>query len=252
MARSTSFGAVLLAAGSGSRLRELTEHTHKSMVPVAGSSSIERALTALVNSGIEDIVVVTGYKAEVLEPFISDRFGEKVRTVRNDYWMNDTNIQSAQRGVDSLINPNHGYLLIETDVVAERSCWNYVISASGSKHSIWFTKGFYSPGLTGGALFADDNGEVKEICYAPVFEERFSGWPKLLGILYVAPEQVNSENALRRSMIDNQVDCYYMQVWTDNLTKLPCQAVRLDNFRTATFNDIAALQKAELLFSGNS
>lgn len=56
--------AIILAAGMGTRLRPLTDKKPKPLVEVNGISLIESQLKKLTNAGIDDITIVTGYKAE--------------------------------------------------------------------------------------------------------------------------------------------------------------------------------------------
>ena len=62
--------AMVLAAGYGMRLRPLTEHTPKPLVPVAGRPMIEYALEKLRTQGIERLVInVSHLKAQLLDYF---------------------------------------------------------------------------------------------------------------------------------------------------------------------------------------
>ncbi len=58
--------AMLLAAGYGARLKPLTDHTPKPLVPVAGRPMIEYALDKLHDYGIEEIVINVSYLKEQL------------------------------------------------------------------------------------------------------------------------------------------------------------------------------------------
>lgn len=69
--------AMILAAGTGSRLRPLTNEVPKCMVPVNGKPMIERAIDALVAAGIKKLIIGLGYKSEVLKDFIRKTFDEK-------------------------------------------------------------------------------------------------------------------------------------------------------------------------------
>ena len=61
---------MLLAAGYGTRLKPLTDHTPKPLVPVAGRPMIEYALDKLRAYGIEDVVInVSHLKAQLVEYF---------------------------------------------------------------------------------------------------------------------------------------------------------------------------------------
>ncbi|MCX7986901.1 MAG: phosphocholine cytidylyltransferase family protein [Bacteroidales bacterium] len=58
--------ALILAAGLGSRLRPITDKVPKCMVEVKGQSIISRQIENLIQSGIKDICIVGGYKADIL------------------------------------------------------------------------------------------------------------------------------------------------------------------------------------------
>lgn len=56
--------AIILAAGKGTRLRPLTKNTPKPLVKVNGKPIIERQIECLIEKGIREIIIVTGYLAE--------------------------------------------------------------------------------------------------------------------------------------------------------------------------------------------
>jgi choline kinase len=58
--------AIILAAGRGSRMKNLTEERPKCLVELHGKPLLERQLAALRGAGIEQIAIVTGYKRELL------------------------------------------------------------------------------------------------------------------------------------------------------------------------------------------
>jgi choline kinase len=58
--------AVILAAGSGRRMGKYGENLPKGMLPINGKSIIERQIEKIREIGISDIVIVTGYKAEMI------------------------------------------------------------------------------------------------------------------------------------------------------------------------------------------
>ena len=66
--------AMLLAAGYGTRLKPLTDHTPKPLVPVAGRPMIEYALDKLRDYGIEEIVInVSHLKAQLVDYFAGQK-----------------------------------------------------------------------------------------------------------------------------------------------------------------------------------
>ncbi len=67
--------AIILAAGEGSRLRPYTEGRPKCMVEVDGVSLLDRQLAVLASEQVENIVLIGGYRAEMLQ-----RSGIELRT----------------------------------------------------------------------------------------------------------------------------------------------------------------------------
>lgn len=66
--------AMLLAAGYGTRLKPLTDHTPKPLVPVAGRPMIQYALDKLRAYGIEEIVInVSHLKAQLVDYFAAEK-----------------------------------------------------------------------------------------------------------------------------------------------------------------------------------
>ncbi len=59
--------AILMAAGMGTRMRPLTEHTPKPLIKVNGISMIETVIAGLHQRGVRDIYIVTGYLGEQFE-----------------------------------------------------------------------------------------------------------------------------------------------------------------------------------------
>ena len=64
-------GAMLLAAGRGTRMRPLTDTRPKPLIEVAGRTLIDHALDRLINAGFERVVVNTHHKAEMLEAHLA-------------------------------------------------------------------------------------------------------------------------------------------------------------------------------------
>lgn len=79
--------AIILAAGRGSRLGEITRDQPKCLTPLAGRPLLEWQLAALRAAGIDRIALVTGYRAELLRSFGTVRF-------HNPRWA-DTNMVAS-------------------------------------------------------------------------------------------------------------------------------------------------------------
>ncbi len=76
--------AVILAAGEGKRLRPFTETLPKVMLPVANKPVLEYVIDAVKASGITDIILVVGYKKEVIMEHFKDYHEPKITYVTQD------------------------------------------------------------------------------------------------------------------------------------------------------------------------
>ncbi|MCI0744956.1 MAG: NTP transferase domain-containing protein [Verrucomicrobia subdivision 3 bacterium] len=63
---------VILAAGKGTRMRDLTNDLPKPMLKVSGTPILEHILQGLVENGVQEIFIVTGFKAEAIEDYFGD------------------------------------------------------------------------------------------------------------------------------------------------------------------------------------
>lgn len=64
--------AMILAAGRGSRMRPLTDHTHKGLLKVADVPLLERHVKSLVAIGVRDIVINVSYLAEQIQNYLGN------------------------------------------------------------------------------------------------------------------------------------------------------------------------------------
>ncbi|MDD9893195.1 MAG: nucleotidyltransferase family protein [Gammaproteobacteria bacterium] len=64
--------AMILAAGLGTRMRPLTDHTPKPMLKVAGKPLIQYQVERLVAAGVHQIVINHAYLGEQIETFLGD------------------------------------------------------------------------------------------------------------------------------------------------------------------------------------
>jgi len=67
--------AVILAGGLGTRARAISEHTPKVLLEVAGRPFLGHLLDFVQRAGIEQAVLCTGYKADLVEKTLGTRWG---------------------------------------------------------------------------------------------------------------------------------------------------------------------------------
>lgn len=105
--------AVILAAGLGSRLRPITDKVPKCMVPVNGIRIIDKQIDNLLRSGVIDICVVSGYRADVLDAHLKERY-PFIKIVPNVRFAETNNMYSLFLARDFVRGQE--FLLMNSDV----------------------------------------------------------------------------------------------------------------------------------------
>tara|TARA_B100000315_G_scaffold213396_1_gene211327 strand:- start:683 stop:925 length:243 start_codon:yes stop_codon:yes gene_type:complete len=63
---------VILAGGKGKRMGDLSKNIPKPMIPVAGKPILEHQIDLVKKYGYKDIILLTGYKHEVIQDYFED------------------------------------------------------------------------------------------------------------------------------------------------------------------------------------
>lgn len=119
--------AIILAAGMGKRLKELTRDNTKCMVKVNGQTLIDRLLTQLSGLGLNRVVIVVGYKGDDLISHIGDRYSDRlnIEYVVNPIYDKTNNIYSLALTKDKLIEDDT--LLIESDLILDDRMFSLIL-----------------------------------------------------------------------------------------------------------------------------
>lgn len=80
--------AIIMAAGTSSRFAPLSYERHKALTVVKGEVLIERQIRQLRDAGIQDVYVVTGYKAEQFD-YLAEKYG--VTLIHNPEYLTRNN-----------------------------------------------------------------------------------------------------------------------------------------------------------------
>ena len=109
--------AIILAAGMGRRLGELTQHNTKCMVSVNGQTLIDRLLCQLAQQQLSRVVVVVGYQAQALKDHLGHRYDGRlnIEYVENPIYDRTNNIYSLALAKEQLQEDDT--LLIESDLI---------------------------------------------------------------------------------------------------------------------------------------
>lgn len=109
-----NYTALILAAGYGSRIADVTENP-KSLLPVAGKPLMDWHFEAWKDVGIRNVVVVTGYKRDMLESYLS-KFSKDLDihfAVNEDYRVKG-NTYSLYYGLEKV---QGDFLLFDADLI---------------------------------------------------------------------------------------------------------------------------------------
>ncbi|MGN0496602.1 MAG: aminotransferase class I/II-fold pyridoxal phosphate-dependent enzyme [Lachnospiraceae bacterium] len=112
--------AIILAAGMGKRLKDLTQDNTKCMVKVNGVTMIERSLNILDKKHLSRIVIVVGYKGKNLIDYVESlHINTPICFVENPIYDKTNNIYSLALASEYLCSEDT--LLLESDLVFEES-----------------------------------------------------------------------------------------------------------------------------------
>lgn len=135
--------AIILAAGMGKRLGELTKDNTKCMVPVNGIRLIDRVLTQLSQLNLSRVVIVVGYEGNKLMDYIGNRYNNQlmIEYIHNPIYDKTNNIYSLALAKKKMQEDDT--LLLESDLIFDDSMLNLLIEnpypnlALVSKYETW-------------------------------------------------------------------------------------------------------------------
>lgn len=87
--------AIILAAGIASRLRPLTDTQPKCLLKVGEHSLLERTMNALINNGIKEFIIVTGYCQQQIVDFAQAHYPQQdITFIYNEHYASTNNVYS--------------------------------------------------------------------------------------------------------------------------------------------------------------
>ena len=164
--------AVILAAGRGTRMRELTDDLPKPMIAVRGKPILQHIVEGLRGAGVSEVLLVVGYREDVVRGFFGDggAFGVSVsyeRQVVQDGTGRVVELARGFTGGDSFIL-SYGDILLDPRNYA-------VLAAPGDEAAIISVK--HSEDVSkGGAVFVDDAFNMTDLREKPRPGEPTSPW----------------------------------------------------------------------------
>lgn len=106
--------ALILAAGLGTRLAPITNEVPKSLVPVNGQPILFKQIDNLIKNGVNDIYIISGYKADVLKREVEKKY-KGIHIIESTDYALTNNMYSAYLGIKQ-IGTEDGFLMMNADV----------------------------------------------------------------------------------------------------------------------------------------
>lgn len=242
--------AIILAAGMGKRLKELTSNATKCMVEVNGVTMIERTLSQLDALNLERIVVVVGYEGKKLMEYIESlAIKTPVEYVDNDVYYKTNNIYSLYLARNYLLEDDT--LLLESDIIFESAVLQRLLDnpypslALVAKYESW---------MDGTVVTLDDEDNIVRFLGKKDFKFcDISQYYKTVNIYKFGKEFSNSHyvpflEAYSKALGNNE---YYEQVLKviTLLDKPEIKAERLKDEEWYEVDDVQDLDIAESIFA---
>ena len=243
--------AIILAAGMGKRLGELTKDNTKCMVSVNGVRLIDRMLTQLSALQLNRVVIVVGYQGENLIRHIGDRYDDrlKIEYIHNPIYDKTNNIYSL--GLAKAQMQEDDTLLLESDLIFDSSMLELIISnpypnlALVAKYETWMDGTM--------VRLSEDNDIVSFIPKKAFKYAEVEHYYKTCNIYKFSREFSCSQyvpflEAYSKAMGNNE---YYEQVLRvlTALDRSDLKALPITNEKWYEIDDVQDLDIAETLFS---
>lgn len=243
--------AIILAAGMGRRLGELTQGNTKCMISVNGVRLIDRMLCQLAALNLNRVVIVVGYKGQELVDYIGNRYDDhlKIEYAWNPVYDKTNNIYSLSIVKQQLQEDDT--LLIESDLIFDDAMFRMILSnpypnlALVAKYETW---------MDGTMVRIDADNNIVNFVPKKAFNyDEVDTYYKTVNIYKFSREfseqvYVPFLDAYCRVMGNNE---YYEQVLRviTLLDKADLKALPIDKERWYEIDDVQDLDIAENLFA---
>jgi dTDP-glucose pyrophosphorylase len=165
--------AVLLAAGRGTRMRELTAELPKPMIPVRGRPILQHSGEGLRDAGVQRVLIIVGYRQDVVRDFFGDgsKFGVQV----------EYTVQEVQDGTGRVVElarnfaGSDPFVLSYGDILIEPENYQRLVRLEDAEAIITVK---HNPGeiAKGGAVFIDEAWRMTDLREKPGPGEPTSPW----------------------------------------------------------------------------
>lgn len=204
--------AIILAAGIGKRLNNLTKNIPKCLLPIdSGSVLLDYSLEALRETNIKEIIFVSGFAYEKLEKYIESKWNKRfsIKFIFNDKYNEYNNIYSAYLAKDLwddetvLLNSD---IIFNPGIIAGLKQRAQSLEA-GAKASYLVVDSTKQIALEDMKVELDEYGHIKRINKNLKVESSFGEY---IGIAYLRRlERIRFLESLEKNIEKKNFDLYY-------------------------------------------
>lgn len=194
--------AIILAAGRGSRMKDLTDDRPKCMVELDGETLLSRQIRTLRSSGASEIAVVTGYRRDMLAD-------QADREFHNPRWAETNMVSSLATAAEWLQQApciiSYSDIFYGADAVRQlsESYAPLAITYDPNWQDLW-TRRFGDPLLDAETFRIAADGNILEIGKRPSKLDEIEG--QFMGLLRFTPEAWHELDTMRMKMSDDARD----------------------------------------------
>jgi len=241
--RNRNSTALLLAAGTGSRLFPLTKSSPKCLTLVNGKSILERLVNNLKKQGFNRLVIVTGYEKECIMDFLGNKSGNlSIEYIYSPLYLTTNNIYSLWMARNIMDEP---FVLFESDLVLNTSLLDEMVFPD----KIAIAK--MQPWLNGTTVSINKQNQVTQ------FHERTTEFysdirHKTVNIYSFSLSSWRAiVKRLNQFISEGNVNCYYEMVFSEMIydKSLSFESVLFNDEQWYEIDTIHDLAEAEKLFS---
>ena len=122
---------VILAAGMAKRLRPLTDACPKCLLKVGERTLLARTVDAMIAAGINELVVVTGYRGEMLRGFLTEHYPQlNIHFIHNADYEHNNNIFSLW--MTRPFTDGKDFLLMDSDILCDPEAVRRMVNEQGT------------------------------------------------------------------------------------------------------------------------
>jgi len=234
--------ALLLAAGTGSRLFPLTKSSPKCLTLVNDKSILERLVNNLRSQGFKRLVIVTGHEKECIMDYLGEKSGDiRIEYIFSSRYKSTNNIYSLWMARNIINEP---FVLFESDLILNSTLLDDMVYPDRMAVALM------QSWLNGTTVSLDGNNKVtqfqkgttdaySDIRYKTVNIYSFSllSWRAII-------------KRLNHYITEGNVNCYYETVLAEMIEdkSLVFESVSFDHKPWYEIDTMKDLAKAELLF----